>query len=230
MVRLTMASTSVWQSVLSVFKRGLRVYMSTDERLAMEVALGFLGRPLSVLEWGSGGSTLHFGRLLPPGSQWLTIEHHQDWAKKVRQEIAASGLTHVELAHVPTNGVHIERSSDGLPTTFRDYIQYPETTGKQFDFALVDGRARVACSEAGWRLMKPDGIMALHDAQRAEYSPLNLPGATRRVRIRDPRKKRDGGDIELHFYMRDPAAAGALTQQLREKLASVVKVTEEPLT
>lgn len=39
----------------------------------------------------------------------------------------------------------------------------------RFDLVFVDGRARRFCLSAGWALLRPGGVMALHDAQRPLY-------------------------------------------------------------
>jgi hypothetical protein len=33
----------------------------------------------------------------------------------------------------------------------------------------VDGRARRFCLKAGWDLLRPGGVLVLHDAQRTDY-------------------------------------------------------------
>jgi predicted O-methyltransferase YrrM len=38
-----------------------------------------------------------------------------------------------------------------------------------FDVALVDGRARTHCLRKAFRLVRPGGVVILHDAQREEY-------------------------------------------------------------
>jgi hypothetical protein len=51
----------------------------------------------------------------------------------------------------------------------RAYIAFPATLGTDFDFVLVDGRARCWCVAAGWALLRAGGCLVLHDAQRPEY-------------------------------------------------------------
>jgi predicted O-methyltransferase YrrM len=54
-------------------------------------------------------------------------------------------------------------------TLYASYIRYPATLGMAFDVVLVDGRARCFCMPEGFRLLRPGGILILHDAQRTEY-------------------------------------------------------------
>ena len=51
----------------------------------------------------------------------------------------------------------------------RSYVEFPASLGQSFDFVLVDGRARCFCMKAGFSLLRPGGVMVLHDAQRVEY-------------------------------------------------------------
>jgi hypothetical protein len=65
----------------------------------------------------------------------------------------------------------------------------------------------------GWQQLSPNGFAALHDAQRAEYAAAKPAGA-HVVRLSDPRKQLDGGDIALHFYFKRVDLADALCQAL----------------
>ena len=50
-----------------------------------------------------------------------------------------------------------------------DYVARPGQLGMEFDFVLVDGRARIHCLVEGWKLLRPGGVILIHDAQRPEY-------------------------------------------------------------
>jgi hypothetical protein len=189
------------------------VWMSTDERTALENAFALLGEPLNVLEWGSGGSTVHFGKRLTSGSTWLAIEHQAGWAERVREGLKREQVAaQIRVEHVPPSLPFVEGVDDGDEATFKDYVHRPDANAT-YDVVLVDGRARVACMQWGWQRLSPNGFAALHDAQRAEYSGLSLAGA-HLVRLRDPRKQLDGGDIELHFYFKRLDLADALVGTL----------------
>lgn len=143
--------------------------MGDHEVSTIERTLALFDRPVAVLEWGSGHSTAYFPAALPAGSLWVSIEHDAAWARQVGAEIARLGLSAVKLLHVPNNRPFEDGVEDGSFRQFRDYVLAPRSLGRTFDFILVDGRARVECLRHGWELLAPDGVMVLHDANRAEY-------------------------------------------------------------
>ena len=49
-------------------------------------------RPKKCLEWGAGYSTLYFPKLLPEGTEWISIEHAKVWAEKVKH-LEPGGIT-----------------------------------------------------------------------------------------------------------------------------------------
>ncbi len=51
----------------------------------------------------------------------------------------------------------------------REYVEFPLRFGEKFDFILVDGRKRRSCLETARKLLKEEGIVILHDAQRKRY-------------------------------------------------------------
>jgi hypothetical protein len=51
--------------VSELLGRPLRVFMSDDERIAIEATFALYEGPLRVIEWGSGGSTVHLSHALP---------------------------------------------------------------------------------------------------------------------------------------------------------------------
>jgi hypothetical protein len=130
-------------------------------------------QPRRCLEWGSGFSTLRFASLLPPDAHWLSLEHDRGWHDRVLGMAAATGGAHatIELHCVPPNHEPwTDANRDGSATDFADYIAFPANRGP-FDFILVDGRARIECMAAARDLVHPDGLVLLHDANRAFYHP-----------------------------------------------------------
>ena len=43
---------------------------------------------------------------------------------------------------------------------------FAATLGTSFDFVRVDGRARSLCVREGFELLRPGGVLAMHDAHR----------------------------------------------------------------
>jgi len=139
------------------------------------------GQPLEILEWGSGGSTLMCAELLHKLGvrfRWRSIEHHQSWNKRVRGKVAVSvkeekipkGAVTVHFMPLNTNGnTYIALPwLDGDPEELKDV---PESAIKRqkFDIVIVDGRFRRRCVIRSRTLLKPNGILLLHDAERPWY-------------------------------------------------------------
>jgi len=129
------------------------------------------------LEWGVGGSTRALLERCPYIERYVAIEHDENWSRKVRTLIADARL---ELREVPPDkplsiasptreqelAWHAEAERDeGI---FKSYV---EAAGADavYDAILVDGRARSFCIRRGFGLLKPGGVLIVHDAQRTEY-------------------------------------------------------------
>lgn len=134
-------------------------------------------KPQRSLEWGSGYSTLRFTSLLSPDAHWLSIEHDRAWYERVKvmtaEATGARAAIEVRCAP-PSREPWTPADGDGTAEHFAAYIALPADRGP-FDFILVDGRARTDCLVAARDLVRPDGIVMLHDANRAQYHAcLNL--------------------------------------------------------
>ena len=122
---------------------------------------------LECLEWGAGGSTVHFPHILNSTGvnyKWTSLEYDRKWFDRVRAE--TNGNCKVELAYFDI------KSGNPLSSTVRmdEYVEYPRTTLKrQFDFILIDGRKRRRCLLEARSLVKDTGMVILHDANRAHY-------------------------------------------------------------
>ena len=77
-----------------------------------------------MLEWGAGGSTLHFSRGV---KTYTSIEHDSDWYNDVLKVKPLNVLLH----HVPNN---LPRTIPTDPIQFKEYINYVDTLNKKFDF------------------------------------------------------------------------------------------------
>jgi hypothetical protein len=155
----------------------LAVHMAPEEYAQLLAALYSLA-PRQCLEWGSGGSTRAL--LADCGSieRLVSIEHDQGWFEKVRATVSDPRL---ELHLLPPAEPAPPRTlfkgklrawdarAEREPALLAGYVGFPATLGVPFDFVLVDGRARRFCLPAGWTLLRPGGLLALHDAQRTEY-------------------------------------------------------------
>lgn len=113
-------------------------------------------KPVKCLEWGSGYSTAYWPGLFLQHVTWLAIEHNPDWYARV-----VKSLTPKLAKHVVVN----------LHTSAEDYIHADYLKPNTFDFILVDGQHRVECLKTASKLVKPTGVVVLHDSSREGYRP-----------------------------------------------------------
>ena len=122
--------------------------------------------PLSILEWGLGGSTVYFTeylRKIHDQWSWLTIEHDRNWYDKVVPNLGSN----VEVWLFDKCGADPrERQVD-----MTDYVEAPcrAVPVKTFDIIVVDGRYRRRCLLTAAKSLRPSGICLLHDADRDYY-------------------------------------------------------------
>jgi predicted O-methyltransferase YrrM len=132
-----------------------------DTHLIEKQILGLNKNYISVLEWGAGGSTSYFTSFMRDNNisyQWISLEYNEEWYDR----IVGLNIPNVELKlfGIKTmSGVRI------LP----EYISYPLTLNKKFDFILVDGRSRRKCLVNASKIINEDGVVLLHDADRTYY-------------------------------------------------------------
>jgi hypothetical protein len=123
----------------------------------------------TMLEWGSGGSTVTFSPLV---KNYYSIEHVEEWYKDVDKSLTKNKLK------VNNNLVKPDKPRT-IPTKyeeFKTYIEYPKTFDVKFDRVLIDGRARVQCAEYIIPYLNDNALVLVHDFwKRPQYhSLLNL--------------------------------------------------------
>ncbi len=159
------------------------VFMNEIE-WGMYAAILLANNPRQVLEWGTGGSTAATLALLPSLERLVAMEHHPAWFRRVKSEINDPRLdlylcepTVPQPEPSPTVDPKLHTAQlaawfdrcERDPSIMKEYVSKPASCGVAFDLILVDGRARNACLRQGYELLRPGGIMVIHDAQRAEY-------------------------------------------------------------
>ena len=143
--------------------------MKGSEVRSLEKVLFGLGKKhgqLKILEWGSGGSTVHFTNFLKQRDidyEWLSLEYNKDWHAEVQKLKIGDQRTKIILFDVGNTELKQRR------TNMDDYVAYPKTLGVKYDFILVDGRKRRRCLLEAGSLLSPDGAVVLHDAHRKYY-------------------------------------------------------------
>ena len=158
------------------------VWMHPIEFSQIEAVLQTVA-PTRMVEWGSGGSSRAWLQMLPDLELLWSVEHDAQWAQTVRDEIDDPRFHLVHEApigteepdHIPGNHetgmIHREWCLllEQDPSIMAKYIDSPVDANVTFDVALVDGRARVHCMRTAFELVRPGGMVILHDAQREEY-------------------------------------------------------------
>jgi predicted O-methyltransferase YrrM len=94
----------------------------------------------SVVECGSGTSTLFIGRLLRMlgVGRLLAIEHSEEWATWLRRQLAIEGLDqYVDLVLAPL--VPTKRGWDETALWYNEMILKDATRGSKFDLVIIDG-------------------------------------------------------------------------------------------
>lgn len=150
-------------------------------------AVLFAVSPRAMVEWGSGGSSRAWLEALPGLRRLCSVEHDAAWGQRVRAAITDPRFSLLlrpppddapEPDHRPgdkqTADAHrawCMRCEDD-PELMQHYVQAPRELVADvgaFDVALVDGRSRTHCLHEAFRIVRPGGVVILHDAQRDEY-------------------------------------------------------------
>ena len=134
-----------------------------------EIALieSHLASGMNVLEWGAGGSTLRFPRLV---ANYHSIEHNKAWHTKIAAATDRIENVAVWLCENDTQAFQGEAYPPGYLEAWTEYVQFPRTIGLKFDVILIDGRARLYCAMEALNLLAPGGVVFIHDFfQRPRY-------------------------------------------------------------
>ena len=147
----------------------MKPWMKEGEIKSLEKILLNLGKKLStlrILEWGSGGSTVHFTDFLKNRGiayEWLSLEYNKDWHDEIQK--LKSGDPRAKIVLFDVGNAELKQRHANMD----DYVSYPAKLGEKYDFILVDGRKRRRCLLEAQKLLLPGGVVALHDAERKYY-------------------------------------------------------------
>ena len=120
----------------------------------------------TMLEWGSGGSTLAFPKHV---ARYHSIEHDEPWFNKVSKQAPDN----VQMFLIPAEGevVRDQQSAKCWDDLFSceymkaygTYVYAPKDMLERFDFVLIDGRARPQCARSIFGSLHEDSIVFMHD-------------------------------------------------------------------
>jgi len=128
----------------------------------------YAAKATNILEWGAGLTTqilMQHGAALPGFSRLLTMDNNQQYLRAVfgsKPPNFAVGVA-VDLIGLRTRG----QDDQSL-----NYTTYPLSTGRRFDFILIDGRRRLECAFIAAMLSHASTTIVLHDFRRVRYQPI----------------------------------------------------------
>ncbi|UYN88672.1 MAG: hypothetical protein KIT08_06100 [Anaerolineales bacterium] len=144
---------------------------------------------LNVLEWGSGRSTVYLTNMLLKEVKqffWNSLEYDREYflsslepvfaesAQFSKSEedgriIFASQNVRIDVFDYGKLSPFLREHADDRQVPMDDYIGLPARLGGRFDVVLVDGRKRRRCTLEAKELLKPGGVVVVHDAYRPYY-------------------------------------------------------------
>ena len=135
---------------------------------------------MRVFEYGSGGSTLFYGKRV---QQVVAIEHDPAWTSQVRERLKTRGFSHCDVRLIPPEEPKDAASSDAADfnsyassvkeyagLSFEKYARsIEEFPDEFFSVVVVDGRARPSCSCHALAKVATGGFFLLDNAEREHY-------------------------------------------------------------
>ncbi len=154
-----------WKSrghAVRLFRRDCEPWMGDDDAHVLHAAAS---PGATVVEWGSGGSTLLLADRVGESGSVISIEHSRKHFDRTRQRIEGPSGKCVDLRLVPPRP---ERAADDgwryMPGQLRDYVAATDPIPDgSVDLVFIDGRERVACALVAARILKPGGLLLFHD-------------------------------------------------------------------
>lgn len=147
---------------------------------------------LTILEWGSGQSTLWYTgvlNLLKISYQWISIEHNRSFFDlNIKSEVSIQKNSTVIYSeswekgsvfeaegvfYIVFNYGNIAPFDSGILEhcyiEMEDYILFPNKNNIKADLVIVDGRKRRRCLLEAHQIVTKNGYVLLHDSWRDFY-------------------------------------------------------------
>ena len=118
-----------------------------------------------VIEYGSGGSTLHLGAMLAGRGKLISVEHDSEWYSRILKKVEDSGFPITLVLHEPAPKREVDGPWRYLPRQLNAYVEAPKhyVTKEEADLVFIDGRERIRCALFCAALLKPGGFLLIHD-------------------------------------------------------------------
>jgi hypothetical protein len=123
-------------------------------------------------EWGSGRSTLWFGRRL---SSLTSIESDAVWYEKVLQQVSNAGLSHVQLRHIPLEHPDAGTYAFDYPVLPANAAAVNEVPDASLDLVIVDGWYRPVCARAALPKLKPGALLLIDNTNWNDPPHVHVP-------------------------------------------------------
>jgi len=131
--------------------------------------VSYLKKDMKLFEWGSGGSTFFYSKLV---EEVVSIEYDKGYYEVVKAQLEKHENKNVELVLAPPQEKGKMKSFAPLYAGryFDKYVatidQYPD---RHFDVIVVDGRQRNECFKRAIRKVKEGGIIVFDNFDREIY-------------------------------------------------------------
>ena len=167
--------------------RGMPGMTGKEIRIIKNILSSFKGKKLRILEWGCGRSTVFYAKYLRKCGidfEWYGIENSREWHNLVVKWLEKEKLAekvHIYLFEFAPFWLKPgwDWNNPGVcgfgpkEENEMDYIYFPKKLNLKFDLIIVDARFRRRCLIEAQKLLAPQGLVILHDAQKVHYqSPL----------------------------------------------------------
>lgn len=117
----------------------------------------------TLLEWGSGNSTVYFSGLV---KKLISVEHDERWYKKIKKVVEQLEIDNVDQYLIKSH------TPDPIPCRyeqFKDYVEFPKKENFYFTKVLIDGRARKYCAKSIADYINDNCVIFIHDFNREDY-------------------------------------------------------------
>ncbi len=143
----------------------------------------YADRPISIFEWGSGRSTIYYGKYLKSKNcnfQWHAVDNYKLWYEKIISGIKRAKLQdNVNIYLKEFKPFWLKKEWGEIPPSCGKfspknenelaYINLPKELNKKFDIIIIDARFRKHCVSSAKEVIAPGGVVVMHDAQKPHY-------------------------------------------------------------
>lgn len=133
----------------------MKPWMSDSE---IQIINKYLTPNTVMLEWGSGGSTCTFSKLV---KEYYSIEHIEEWYNKVTKYLQDKPYRQkISYFHIKPD---FPRTIPTQYKEFKSYIEFVDILNIKYDIVLIDGRARVDCAKYVTKYLNENATVFIHD-------------------------------------------------------------------